>query len=173
MSYNGNLDYGLLGDYDAMPDIELIAESIDRTLVPLLAAVRSASVSAAPRAAGGPVPPAPVRPAPVPAAAAPVASPAATPAAPVAPPAAPVAPTATPAAPVAPPAPAPASASPVPGPRKRPVPSNGSTESGVPAPFIPAGHGRPKTGPAADMRAAGRAKREHGSRSHPKRSGDE
>ena len=29
MSYNGGIDYGLLGDYDALPDIDLIAEGID------------------------------------------------------------------------------------------------------------------------------------------------
>jgi diacylglycerol O-acyltransferase len=36
MSYNGGLDYGLLGDYDAMPD----AEGIDVALAELLAAAR-------------------------------------------------------------------------------------------------------------------------------------
>jgi hypothetical protein len=40
MSYNGGLDYGLLGDYDAMPDINLVAESIDAALAELLAAAR-------------------------------------------------------------------------------------------------------------------------------------
>ena len=29
MSYNGGIDYGLLGDYDALPDIEVVAEGID------------------------------------------------------------------------------------------------------------------------------------------------
>ncbi len=32
MSYNGGLDYGLLGDYDALPDIDVIAEGIDAAL---------------------------------------------------------------------------------------------------------------------------------------------
>jgi diacylglycerol O-acyltransferase len=36
MSYNGGLDYGLLGDYDAMPDIDLVAEGIDAALAELL-----------------------------------------------------------------------------------------------------------------------------------------
>jgi WS/DGAT/MGAT family acyltransferase len=36
MSYDGGLDYGLLGDYDALPDIELIAEGIERGLGELL-----------------------------------------------------------------------------------------------------------------------------------------
>jgi diacylglycerol O-acyltransferase / wax synthase len=40
MSYNGGLDYGLLGDYDAMPDIELVADGIDAALAELLAAAR-------------------------------------------------------------------------------------------------------------------------------------
>jgi diacylglycerol O-acyltransferase / wax synthase len=38
MSYNGNLDYGLLGDYDAMPDIDIVADGIERSLAALLAA---------------------------------------------------------------------------------------------------------------------------------------
>ena len=29
MSYNGRLEYGLLGDYDALPDIDVIADGID------------------------------------------------------------------------------------------------------------------------------------------------
>jgi diacylglycerol O-acyltransferase / wax synthase len=40
MSYNGNLDYGLLGDYDAMPDIDIVAEGLERSLAALLAAAR-------------------------------------------------------------------------------------------------------------------------------------
>ncbi len=48
MSYNGALDYGLLGDYDALPDIELIAEGLDESLQELLAAARRRS------SAGGP-----------------------------------------------------------------------------------------------------------------------
>jgi diacylglycerol O-acyltransferase / wax synthase len=39
MSYNGGIDYGLLGDYDALPDIDLIADGIDMSLRELLAAV--------------------------------------------------------------------------------------------------------------------------------------
>jgi len=38
MSYDGGLDYGLLGDYDALPDIDVIAEGIDRSLGELLSA---------------------------------------------------------------------------------------------------------------------------------------
>ncbi len=52
MSYNGGLDYGLLGDYDAMPDIDLMAEGIEASLGQLLAAARgTASASAEPRRA--------------------------------------------------------------------------------------------------------------------------
>jgi WS/DGAT/MGAT family acyltransferase len=38
MSYNGGIDYGLLGDYDALPDIDLIAGGIDVSLRELLEA---------------------------------------------------------------------------------------------------------------------------------------
>jgi WS/DGAT/MGAT family acyltransferase len=39
MSYNGGIDYGLLGDYDALPDIDVIADGIDASLQELLEAV--------------------------------------------------------------------------------------------------------------------------------------
>ena len=42
MSYNGGLDYGLLGDYDALPDIDVIAEGIDVSLKDLLDAAARA-----------------------------------------------------------------------------------------------------------------------------------
>jgi WS/DGAT/MGAT family acyltransferase len=57
MSYNGGIDYGLLGDYDALPDIDLIADGIDASLRELLDAAPRARRSgeskppAAPRAA--------------------------------------------------------------------------------------------------------------------------
>ena len=38
MSYNGGIDYGLLADFDALPDIDLIAEGIEETLRELLLA---------------------------------------------------------------------------------------------------------------------------------------
>ncbi|HEY3772529.1 MAG TPA: wax ester/triacylglycerol synthase family O-acyltransferase [Solirubrobacteraceae bacterium] len=44
MSYNGSLDFGLLADYDAMPDVALVAEGIDRALAELLAAARGTDV---------------------------------------------------------------------------------------------------------------------------------
>ena len=45
MSYNGGLDYGLLGDYDALPDIDLIADGIDASLKELLDAARARAAS--------------------------------------------------------------------------------------------------------------------------------
>jgi hypothetical protein len=35
MSYNGKMNFGLLGDFDAMPDIRLVGESIDASLAEL------------------------------------------------------------------------------------------------------------------------------------------
>ncbi|HYY73378.1 MAG TPA: WS/DGAT domain-containing protein, partial [Solirubrobacterales bacterium] len=40
MSYNGRLDFGLLGDYDAMPDIEDLALFLEDSLVELLEEAR-------------------------------------------------------------------------------------------------------------------------------------
>src|SRR6185312_1359417 len=40
MSYNGGIDYGLLGDYDALPDIDVVAAGIDSALQELLAIAR-------------------------------------------------------------------------------------------------------------------------------------
>lgn len=40
MSYHGKIEYGLLGDYDALPDIDVIAEGIDAALAELLAVAR-------------------------------------------------------------------------------------------------------------------------------------
>jgi hypothetical protein len=42
MSYDGGIDYGLLGDFDALPDLDLIAEGIDTALRELLTAARDA-----------------------------------------------------------------------------------------------------------------------------------
>ena len=89
MSYNGGLDYGLLGDYDAMPDIDLVAEGIQACLAQLLAAAR--------RTAAG---------------------------------------------------------------RTTATTTKKASPNGSPKPIVPTDHGRPKRGPAADMRA----KRERGAR---------
>jgi diacylglycerol O-acyltransferase len=52
MSYDGGIDYGLLGDYDALPDIDVIAQGIDDCLAELLLAARGASSpEASPRSA--------------------------------------------------------------------------------------------------------------------------
>jgi WS/DGAT/MGAT family acyltransferase len=43
MSYNGRVEYGLLGDYDALPDIDEIADGIDAALNELLTVARQDS----------------------------------------------------------------------------------------------------------------------------------
>jgi WS/DGAT/MGAT family acyltransferase len=57
MSYDGGIDYGLLGDYDALPDIDLIADGIREELGELLAAARGAK----PKATAEPVSQKPAR----------------------------------------------------------------------------------------------------------------
>ena len=47
MSYNGRMNFGLLGDYDAMPDIGVIAEGIEGSLEELLSLARAQSAKAA------------------------------------------------------------------------------------------------------------------------------
>ena len=54
MSYNGALDYGLLGDYDAMPDIDVVADGIRASLGELLAAAPGPPIAR--RRAGRPPP---------------------------------------------------------------------------------------------------------------------
>jgi diacylglycerol O-acyltransferase / wax synthase len=52
MSYNGQMSFGLLGDYDAVPDIGVVAEGIGASLAELVALAGSAAgenVSSAPR----------------------------------------------------------------------------------------------------------------------------
>jgi diacylglycerol O-acyltransferase / wax synthase len=51
MSYDGGIDYGLLADYDALPDIDVIADGIDVALRELLEATRRAE-PAQPTASG-------------------------------------------------------------------------------------------------------------------------
>jgi WS/DGAT/MGAT family acyltransferase len=56
MSYDGGIDYGLLGDYDALPDIDVLAAGIDESLGELLRGTSGAPPSRAQRAsspAGG------------------------------------------------------------------------------------------------------------------------
>src|SRR5205823_3644654 len=45
MSYNGGLDYGLLADFDAVPDLDVIADGIQETLDELLEAARGKPAS--------------------------------------------------------------------------------------------------------------------------------
>jgi diacylglycerol O-acyltransferase / wax synthase len=40
MSYNGQMNFGLLGDYDALPDIDSIADGIDASLAELVSLAR-------------------------------------------------------------------------------------------------------------------------------------
>jgi WS/DGAT/MGAT family acyltransferase len=47
MSYNGQLNFGLLGDFDALPDIDVISDGIAEQLAVLLAAARERSTAAA------------------------------------------------------------------------------------------------------------------------------
>jgi hypothetical protein len=42
MSYNGSMNFGLLGDFDAMPDLDLVAEGIEGSLQELLSLARRA-----------------------------------------------------------------------------------------------------------------------------------
>jgi len=55
MSYDGGMDFGLLGDYDAMPDLERLGELLGESLEELLEAAGAAT--GAPRANGKPARP--------------------------------------------------------------------------------------------------------------------
>jgi hypothetical protein len=61
MSYNGKVDFGLLGDYDAMPDLDFVGSSLKESLAELMHAagatpswerVAGAPVGGAPASAG-------------------------------------------------------------------------------------------------------------------------
>ena len=47
MSYNGKLDFGLLGDYDAMPDLDAFSDHLQESLDELLAAAHKAGKASA------------------------------------------------------------------------------------------------------------------------------
>ena len=47
MSYNGKLDFGLLGDYDAMPDLDALAEAFAESLQEMVEVARRHSRPAA------------------------------------------------------------------------------------------------------------------------------
>jgi diacylglycerol O-acyltransferase len=46
MSYDGAIDFGLLGDYDALPDLDVIAEELEASIVELLTLAREEGVRA-------------------------------------------------------------------------------------------------------------------------------
>jgi hypothetical protein len=52
MSYNGGIDFGLLADYDALPDLDLVATGLVESLAELLAAARGKPVKRGRRSAG-------------------------------------------------------------------------------------------------------------------------
>ena len=56
MSYNGGIDFGLLGDYDSMEDIETIASGISESLADLLAAAETVLTTQADIATGADLP---------------------------------------------------------------------------------------------------------------------
>ena len=60
MSYNGRVNFGLLGDYDAMEDIEEIAGGIAKSLAELEEAARPRRARLSPPAARSTDPAAPV-----------------------------------------------------------------------------------------------------------------
>jgi hypothetical protein len=76
MSYNGGVNFGLLGDYDALPDVDLIAEGIEDGLAQLK---RAADARQARGAAGGRQPAREPQPEPEPAAVASTSTPPAAP----------------------------------------------------------------------------------------------
>jgi hypothetical protein len=47
MSYDGGIDFGLLADYDALPDVDLLAKGLDEALQELLQAARGGQGAAA------------------------------------------------------------------------------------------------------------------------------
>jgi hypothetical protein len=47
MSYNGKVDFGLLGDYDAMPDLEEFGQMLEDALAELLKEARKTSKASA------------------------------------------------------------------------------------------------------------------------------
>ena len=53
MSYNGAIEYGLLGDFDAMPDIDVIADGIDADVAAIAVRMRAWACTRACRRRGG------------------------------------------------------------------------------------------------------------------------
>ena len=40
MSYNGGVNFGLIGDFDALPDLEVIGEALSESIAELVALAR-------------------------------------------------------------------------------------------------------------------------------------
>jgi WS/DGAT/MGAT family acyltransferase len=53
MSYNGQMNFGLLGDYDALPDLDRIGDGIEASLAELLALARRRATRSAASDGGG------------------------------------------------------------------------------------------------------------------------
>ena len=53
-SYKGQVKVGLIGDYDAMPDLDSLAEQVEASIAELLAAARDPAVAEDRSAAGEP-----------------------------------------------------------------------------------------------------------------------
>ena len=53
MSYNGQMNFGLLGDYDAMPDLDEFGEAIEASLAELVVARRAGGRARRGRAGSG------------------------------------------------------------------------------------------------------------------------
>jgi hypothetical protein len=60
MSYNGRMNFGLLGDYDAVPDLDAIADGIQRSLAELVGLAREHTRREQRATTGGRPSPAPV-----------------------------------------------------------------------------------------------------------------
>ncbi|MBJ7332396.1 MAG: DUF1298 domain-containing protein, partial [Solirubrobacteraceae bacterium] len=54
MSYNGKLNFGLLADYDALPDLARVGEEIEAAVAELLSLARAAKSGASGNGAGAP-----------------------------------------------------------------------------------------------------------------------
>jgi hypothetical protein len=55
MSYNGGVNFGLLADYDAIPDVEMIAEGIEESIAELVEAAETQARSDSQAAERAPV----------------------------------------------------------------------------------------------------------------------
>ena len=55
MSYNGSVDFGLLGDYDAMPDVGYVGDALEQSLAELVDLARASLESAAETGSAEPV----------------------------------------------------------------------------------------------------------------------